>query len=74
MTVNFLKILSFWQYEEVCQNVGKKKPSRLYTHSQEDLLEQEMASHSSILAWRIPWRSLVGYSPWAAKSQTRLRD
>ena len=23
---------------------------------QEDLLEKEMAAHSSILAWRIPWR------------------
>ena len=22
---------------------------------QEDLLEKEMATHSSILAWRIPW-------------------
>ena len=22
---------------------------------QEDLLEREMATHSSILAWRIPW-------------------
>ena len=22
---------------------------------QEDLLEEEMATHSSILAWRIPW-------------------
>ena len=29
-----------------------------------DPLEKEMATHSSILAWRIPWtRSLVGYSP-----------
>ena len=28
---------------------------------QEDPLEEEMATHSSILAWRIPWkRSLVG--------------
>ena len=27
-----------------------------------------MATHSSILAWRIPWmRSLVGYSPWGHK-------
>ena len=34
----------------------------------EDLLEKEMATYSSILAWRIPWqRSLVGYSPWARK-------
>ena len=23
-----------------------------------------MANHSSILVWRIPQRSLVGYSPW----------
>ena len=23
---------------------------------QEDLLEKEMATHSSILAWKIPWR------------------
>ena len=30
-----------------------------------------MATHSSILAWRIPWteRSLVGYSPWRHKEQ-----
>ena len=34
---------------------------------QEDPLEKEMATHSSILAWRIPWRSLVGYSPWGHK-------
>ena len=30
----------------------------------EDPLEKEMATHSSILRWRIPQRSLVGYSPW----------
>ena len=30
----------------------------------EDRLEQEVATHSSILDWRTPWqRSLVGYSP-----------
>ena len=35
---------------------------------QEDPLEKEMATHSSILAWRIPGqRSLVGYSPWGCK-------
>ena len=35
---------------------------------QEDPLEEEMATHSSILAWEIPWkRSLVGYSPWGHK-------
>ena len=34
----------------------------------EDPLEKEMATHSSILAWRIHGqRSLVGYSPWGHK-------
>ena len=28
------------------------------------LEEKAMAPHSSTLAWKIPWRSLVGYSPW----------
>ena len=32
---------------------------------QEDPLEEEMATHSNILAWRIPWREEPGrlYSP-----------
>ena len=36
---------------------------------QEDPLEKEMATHSSILTWKIPQteRSLVGYSPWGLK-------
>ena len=35
---------------------------------QEDPLEKEMATHSSILAWEIPWtEDLVGYHPWGHK-------
>ena len=31
----------------------------------EDILEEGMATHSSILAWRIPWtEEPAGYSPW----------
>ena len=34
----------------------------------EDPLEKVVATHSSILAWEIPWTEhLVGYSPWAAR-------
>ena len=47
---------------------------RVLSLGQEDPLEEEMATHSSILAWRIPQRSLVGYSPRVTKSQTRLSD
>ena len=35
---------------------------------EEDPMEEEMATHSSILAWKIPWmEELVGYSPWGHK-------
>ena len=37
--------------------------------SQEDPLEKEMATQSSIPAWRIPWIEEPGrlYSPWSRK-------
>ena len=35
---------------------------------QEDPLEEEMATCSSILAWKIPWTEETGgYSPWGHK-------
>ena len=37
---------------------------RLFTYFCGSTLEKEMATHSSILAWRIPWTNLVGYSSW----------
>ena len=35
----------------------------------EDALEKEMATHSSILAWRIPWTEEPDrlYSPWGRR-------
>ena len=42
----------------------------------EDPLEEEMATHSSILAWEISWTEETGglQSTGSQKSQTRLRD
>ena len=39
------------------------RETRVRSLGWEDPLEKEMATHSSIL----PWRSLVGYSPWGHK-------
>ena len=40
-----------------------------------DPLEEEVATHSSILAWRIPWqRSLVGYSAWGPKDSDTTKQ
>ena len=39
----------------------------------EDLLEKGMVTHSSILAWRIPWTEESGRHG-VAKSQAQLRE
>ena len=41
----------------------------------EDPLEKEMATHSSVLAWRIPWiEEPGGLQSMVSQSQTRLSD
>ena len=54
----------------VAQRLKRLPPMRetwVRSLGREDPLEKEMATHSSILAWRIPRRSLVGYSPRGRK-------
>ena len=47
--------------------VVKNPPAMQETQFQplgwEDTVEKEMATYSSILPWKIPQKSLVGYSP-----------
>ena len=42
-------------------------------HDQEDPLEEEMATHSSIVAWRIPWIEEPG-GPLSMGSQRVKHD
>ena len=37
------------------KNLPAKQDTRVQSLGQKDPLEKEMAIHSSILAWRIPW-------------------
>ena len=59
--------------------VVKKLPAKqemwVLCLGQEDPLEKEMATHSSILAWEIPWTEEPGelQSTGLQKSQTRLK-
>ena len=46
------------------KNLHAMQETQVQSLGWEDALEKGMATHSSILAWRIPWqRSLVGYNP-----------
>ena len=43
--------------------IQELQETQVPSQDQEDPLEEEMATHSSILAWRIPWtEEPVGYS------------
>ena len=45
------------------KNQAAMQETQVQSLGWEDPLEKEMATHSSILAWRIPWaEELVGYS------------
>ena len=41
-------------------SIGERQETRIRFLGQKDPLEKEMATHSSILAWRIPWTQEPG--------------
>ena len=51
------------------KNLPAVQETRVQYLGRENPLEKEMATHSSILAWRIPWTEepVAGYSPWGCK-------
>ena len=42
------------------KNLPAMQEKQVQSLDQEDLLEKEMATHSSILAWEIPWTEEPG--------------
>ena len=45
---------------QTVKNLRAIQESRVQSLDQEDRLEKETATHSSILAWRIPWTEEPG--------------
>ena len=58
------------------KNLPAVQETQVGSLGSEDALEEEMATHSGILAWRIPWTEETGglQVHRITKSQTRLRD
>ena len=50
---------------QMVKNLPAMQETRVQYLGRENPLEKEMATHSSILAWRIPWTEepVAGYSP-----------
>ena len=50
------------------KNASAMQETWVQSLGQEDSLQKEMATHSNILVWEIPWmEELVGYSLWGHK-------
>ena len=53
---------------QMVKNLPAMQETQVRSLGQEDPLEKGMATHSSILAWRVPWtKEPGGYSPWGDK-------
>ena len=50
--------------------------TRVQSLGQEDPLEEEVAAHSSLLTWRIPWTEEPGglHRPWGRKASDRTES
>ena len=60
---------------QTVKNLAAMQETWVQSLGREDTLEEEMATHSSILAWKIPWTEEPGRLQsvhGVAKSRTRL--
>ena len=46
---------------QMVKNLPVMRETRVQSLGREDPLEKEMATHSSILAWKIPWTEELGW-------------
>ena len=56
----------------VVKNLPTKKEMQVQSLGQKDSLETEMATHPSMLTWRIPWTETTVHG--VAESWTQLSD
>ena len=63
------------QWERIRLPVHEMRELRIQFLGQADPLEEEMATHSSILAWKIPWTEHPGgLQSIGLQSRTQLSD
>ena len=56
---------------QMVKNLPAMQETQVRSLDQEDLLEKEMATHSSILAWEIPWTEEPGRGKFTGLQRVR---
>ena len=57
---------------QAVENLPIMQKTQVLSLGQEDPLEKEMATYSSVLAWSIPWTEVTVHG--VTKNQIQLRD
>ena len=52
---------------QTIKNPPAMQEAQFYPQGQKDALEKVMTTHSSILAWIVPWTEEPGRSPWGSQ-------
>ena len=64
MHSNMIRILAIWRFVfpvgSVEKNLSAEKETQIWSLGQCDPMKKETATHSSILAWEIPWTEELG--------------
>ena len=58
--LNHVQLLAASLVAQMVKNLSAMQETQVWSLDQEDLPEKDMATHSSILAWRIPWTEESG--------------
>jgi len=68
------RILTLWAswVAQWVKNLPAMQETRVWSLDWEDPLEEEMATHSSILAWEIPWTEKPGGLQFKESDMTEL--
>ena len=76
MDINYSVFLAYYgwtgalQVAQIIKNLSAVQETQVWSLGGKDSLEKGKATHSSIVAWSIPWTE----KPGVAKSQTWLSD
>ena len=72
---NCILALGLPRWQRICLPTQEMQEMRIQSLYWEDPQEEEMETHSSILAWEIPWtEEPVGYSWWGRKESDRTEQ
>ena len=65
------RTLDAFEKAQMVKHLSAMQETRVQSLGWEDPLEKEMAAHSSILAWKIPWTAEPGRLPSMGSQRVR---